>query len=367
MTFLLPQLLALLVAVPLLGWGYRVLVKRRNRRVAELAAQGFAPTDASQRLRRRRHVPFVFFFLGLALLLLGLARPQLRISVPRRDGTVILAFDVSNSMGATDLKPTRIAAAKAAARAFLAKQPSSIKVGVVAFSDGSLATQQPTNDRNAVLAAIDRLSPQGGTSLGRGIFTSLSVIAGRALKLDPNALAGGGEISNGAAGGSSDTTGVDSGAAAGGTLSDTTAASGTADPAKIDIGFYPSAAIVLLSDGENTGGPDPLQLAKLASVAGVKIYPIGIGSTEGTVLKVNGYSVATKLDETLLTEIAKNTDGTYFHAEDGASLSKVYGSIDLQWRARRELSEVTGLLTGLATLLFVIGAALSLTWFARVV
>lgn len=339
MSFALPKLLGLLLLMPVLVWGYVVLVRRRSRRSAELAAQGFVPTAATMRLRNRRHIPYIFFLAGLTLLLFAVARPQARVSIPKREGTVILAFDVSNSMRANDLKPTRMEAAKAAAKAFVDKQPSSIKVGVVAFSDGAVITQQPTNDKQLVLAAIKRLSPQGATSLGQGIFASLNAIAGKPLKIDPATLAGGGEK-----------------------------ADGSNDPAgSPDIGYYGSAAIVLLSDGENTVKPDPVELAKLSSVAGVKIYPIGIGSTAGTVVDIGGFKVATALDEKLLGEIATNSDGAYYHAEDEASLAKVYGSIDLKWHSVAQDREITGIVTGVSTLLLVIGAGLSLLWFGRVV
>lgn len=338
MSFVWPPLLGLLLLVPVLVYVYVLLMRRRQARVAALAAQGFAPTASTLRLRRRRHVPFVFFLVGLTLLLFSIARPRMSVGIPRREGTVILAFDVSNSMRATDLKPTRLAAAKAAAKAFVARQPSTIKVGVVAFSDGSLITQQPTRDKAAVLAAVERLAPQGATALGQGIFSSLSAIAGKALKVDPATLAAGGEG----------------------------ATAGTATP-DVGIGYYGSAAIVLLSDGENTSEPDPLEVARLASVAGVKIFTVGIGSAEGTVVEVDGFSVATSLDEDLLTQIAADTDGAYFTAADQASLADVYGAIDLQWRTVPQQTEVTGAVTAVSTVLLVIGAALSLLWFGRVV
>lgn len=310
---------------------YLSLLRRRSRRVADLAAQGFVPSTSSHRLRRRRHVPYALFLIALALLLVALARPQTNLTIPRREGTVILAFDVSNSMRATDLAPTRIEAAKIAARAFVAKQPDSIKIGVVAFSDGALITQPPTRDKIAVLRAIGRLKPQGGTSLGAGIFTSLSAIAGKPIEIDPAKLA---------------------------TATDAT---------ELPIPYLGSGAVVLLSDGENTANPAPLDVAKLASSAGVTIFPIGIGSTAGTVVEIDGFKVATALDEAGLGEIAKVTNGAYFHAEDGASLTKVYQSINLKWKSETKKNEVTGLATGAGIALLVVGAALSLLWFGRMV
>ncbi len=329
MSFIWPGMLVLLLVAPLLVVAYMALARRRERRAAELAAQGFAPSASARRLRRLRHLPFAFFLVAVVLLLLALARPETSLSLPHREGTVILAFDVSNSMRATDFQPTRMDAAKAAARSFVAKQPKSIKIGVVAFSDGGLITQTPTAVTADVLAAVDRLAPQGGTSLGQGIFTSLNAIAGKPI--------------------------TPTGDVTGASVDD------------IDIGYLGSAAVVLLSDGENNGEPDPLDVAKLASVAGVHIYPIGIGSPAGTVVEVDGFSVATALDEDLLTKIASVSDGTYFHADDAESLSDIYNRIDLQFTSETETTEVTGVVTGISVLFLVVGAALSLLWFGRLV
>ena len=139
----------------------------------------------------RRHVVPLVFLVGVVVLLVGMARPQATIDLPRREGTVILAFDVSSSMKAKDLAPTRIAAAKRAARAFVDDQPSSIRIGVVAFSDAGYVVQPPTRSRRDVLAAVDRLSARGGTALGRGILTSLSAVAGKPIVLDRDALENG--------------------------------------------------------------------------------------------------------------------------------------------------------------------------------
>ncbi len=188
MTFLWPQALLLLLAAPLLVTAYLSLARRQDRRAAELAAQGFAPTPAARRARRLRHVPFALFLGALVLLVVAFGRPEVSVGLPRLEGTVILAFDVSNSMRAEDLEPTRIEAAKPAARAFVERQPDSVEIGVVAFSDGGLVTQPPTTTKADVLAAIDRLSPLGATSLGQGLFTAINAIAGDPISVDPDAL-----------------------------------------------------------------------------------------------------------------------------------------------------------------------------------
>ena len=125
--------------------------------------------------------------------------------------------------------------------------------------------------------------------------------------------------------------------------------------------------MILLSDGENTTEPDPLDMAELAAVAGVKIYPIGLGSADGTVVEVDGFSVATALDEELLEDIASVTDGQYFQAEDADELAQVYDQIDLQFVREAEYREVTAIVTGISLLLLVVGATLSLLWFGRLV
>jgi Ca-activated chloride channel homolog len=329
MSFVWPGMLALLVVVPLAVLAYVRVDKRRRARSAALAAMGFAPSTTAGGARRTRHVPAILFGFALAIMVTAFARPQMSVGLPHREGVVILAFDVSNSMQATDLQPTRMDAAKTAAKEFVDKQPSTIKIGVVAFNNGALITLQPTSDRSEALSAIDRLASAGSTSLGQGIFASLSAIAGKPLTLPENASAD--------------------------------------DVANIDIGYYGSAAIVLLSDGENTSGPDADAVAQLASTAGVHIYPIGIGSTAGTVLKIDGFSVATALDEDTLKQIASVTNGTYYNAKDAAALTQIYRNIDLRTVTDPKETEVTALFAGVGTLLLLIGGVMSMLWFGRLV
>ena len=327
MTFTWPWALASLLLLPLVvGW-YRRLVRRRAERRESLARQGIvAPPQVRG---RRRHVAPALLVTALGLLLVGLARPQATVATPTREGTVVLAFDTSSSMVAKDVSPTRMDAAKAAARAFVERQPATIRIGVVAFGEGGLVVQQPTTNRQDALKAIDQLSPQGGTSIGRGIQTALSAIAGKVVEVEDT-------------GGGLEATGP-------------------------ELGYFGSSAVVLLSDGENSAGPDPVAVAQIASTAGVKIYPVGLGSPAGTVVEVEGYQLATRLDEPLLQQIAQTTDGRYYQAADGDALQQVYRSIDLAWAVRTERVEVTGLLAGAAALLLLVGSSLSFAWFGRVV
>jgi Ca-activated chloride channel family protein len=230
-------------------------------------------------------------------------------------------------MAAEDLAPTRMEAAKEAARIFVENQPSTIQLGVIAFSNGGLIVQSPTDNQTDILSTIDRLSPQGATSLGQGIFSALNAIAGEAIAIDPETIEEG-------------------------TLPQ-------------EIGYFPSAVILLLTDGENTSSPDPLVISQLAAEAGVRIYPVGIGSDEGTVLQVDGYSVSTRLDESTLKAIADLTNGSYYRAEDEESLQEIYQNVDLQLTIRGEKMEVTAIIAGISLLFFLVGGALSLFWFGR--
>lgn len=328
MSFIWPFMLLSLLLVPLLVWLYFRLLQRRRGAAADLGPLGMVQSSSGGEIGKHRHVPPAFFMLGLTLLLIGLARPEMIVNLPRVEGTAILAFDISNSMMADDLEPTRIEAAKAAARTFVENQPPTILIGVVAFSNGGLVVQTPTDDQAAVLATIDRLSPQGGTSLGQGIFTSLNAIAGEAININEGSIEEGIE--------------------------------------SIEIEDYSSAVIVLLTDGENTEPPDPLEIAQVAAEAGVRIYPVGIGSPEGSVIEVDGFSILTQLDETTLQQLASLTNGVYHYAEDEESLQEIYQNIDLQLTINEEKMEITSIVAGISMLLFLIGGLLSLFWFGRV-
>lgn len=334
-SFAWPWLLTTLLAVPVLVVSYRRLLRQRAARRARLAELGLVVGGAdgsstSTTTGRRRHVAPILFLGALTLLLVGLARPQASVAQPRREGTVVLAFDTSGSMAATDLAPSRMEAAKAAARTFVDRQPAQIRIGVVSFGDNGLITQQPTTDRVAVRAAIDRLTPGGGTAIGRGIQSALSAIVGKPVLLEEGS-------------------------------------GGSVEPQGPDLGYSRSAAVVLLSDGENTTDPQPGPLADLASTAGVRIYPIGLGTAAGTVLEVDGFQVATALDEATLQRIAEVTDGRYFTAADEQSLQQVYSSIDLRWTVVSTPIEVTGLFAGAAALVLLLGAGLSWRWYGRVI
>ncbi len=262
MSFIWPTMLLSLVLVPLFIGIYILMQQRRKRLNANFGSLGLTQNQRGSQPGFRRHVPMTLYTLGLAILAVALARPQAVVALPKQEGTVILAFDVSGSMAADDLKPTRMDAAKAAARDFVKKQPLFVQVGVVAFSDNGLAVQIPTNDPTAIQDAIDRLKPQTGTSLAQGILASLNAIA----------VASSDEVP--------------------GEVYSNLLLTPTPTPTPVPPGSFTSAAIILLSDGENNERPDPLQTASLAADRGVRIYTVGIGSPAGTTVHINGFSLA---------------------------------------------------------------------------
>ncbi|MGQ0600631.1 MAG: vWA domain-containing protein [Anaerolineales bacterium] len=330
MTFLWPAMLWLLITLPLMVAWYLALQQRRRRLATAYGSLGFGPLPAQRNIGARRHIPPLLSLLALAFLLFALARPQAVVSLPRQEGTLILAFDVSGSMAADDLQPTRMEAAKAAARDFVERQPDTVQIGVVAFSDSGFSVQTPTNDQADILAAIDRLAPERGTSLARGIRVSLEVIAAAEPTPEPNPES-------------------------------YTTRPPTPEPAR----KYPSAAIVLLSDGENTVPPDPLPAAQSAAESEVRIYTVGIGSALGATLQVEGFTVHTQLDEDALQQIAALTNAEYFNAESQDDLTAIYANLTPQLALKSESMEITSILAGVGLAMLLVGGALSLLWFSR--
>jgi Ca-activated chloride channel family protein len=173
MSFIWPAMLWSLLTIPLIVFLYLRMQQRRSRYAVLYGSLGLVQQVTGRGVGLRRHIPALLFLIGLIILFLALGGPQMMIGLPKVNGIVILAFDVSGSMLADDFDPTRMEAAKAVAKDFVARQPSSVQVGVVAFSDSGFSTQLSTNDRVSILAAINRLHPQRGTSLANGIIVSL--------------------------------------------------------------------------------------------------------------------------------------------------------------------------------------------------
>jgi Ca-activated chloride channel family protein len=334
-SFIWPSMLFSLAAVPLLALWYLVLQRRQRKIAAQYSSLGLTQGVPGRNPRLRRHMPPTLFLLSLAILLVALARPQMVVSLPRVEGTVILAFDVSGSMAADDMKPTRMEAAKAAALDFVDRQPLSVQVGVVAFSDNGFSVQAPTDDHEAIAAAINRLTPTRGTSLANGILVSLNTIAAMDAPEPPRYY------------------------------SNVTPAP-TPWPTPVPRGTHSSAVIVLLTDGENNESPDPLVAAQLAADRGVRVYTVGIGSPAGANIQIEGFTIHTTLDEAMLKQIAQISDGAYFNAQNQQELLSIYENLEPQLALKPEKTEITAILAGAGILVMLVAGMLSLVWFSRV-
>lgn len=318
MSFHYPFVIALAVLVT--GGAIAGYVALQRRRTAALAALGLGSARSI-----RRHLPYALLLAALPILLVGLARPSASLAVPRVSGTVLLAFDASNSMSAKDVAPSRLAAAQAAAKQFVEEQPSTVDVGVLVFGDQALLTQAPTDNHDLAEAAIGRVTTGGGTSLGQAILVALGTVTGKPVSLP---------------------------------------ADGAQAP---NLGYWPSATIVVFSDGQDTGGPDAEAAAELAAAAGVRIQTVGVGTAKGGTVEVDGYQLSTALDEQLLTTVAQTTGGAYHAAGDAATLSSTTKSIDLRLTTKKEPVELTAPFAAVAVLLLSLGALLGTRWHGRIV
>lgn len=346
MTFLWPDALWLLATLPLLVGLYLALLRRRKK--TALAYPNLALVRAAMGTRQsaRRHVPPALFLAALALMIVAFARPAALVTLPSQHETVILALDVSGSMRADDVKPTRLAAAQAAARAFVKETPKSTRIGVVAFAGSAALVQAPTHNREDVFAAIEQLQLQNATAVGSGILASLKAIfpdQDFELKV-PGPLRAG-------AGGSRPLAPL--------------GAPAKSEQKPVPPGSYKSAVIILLTDGQTTTGPDPVDAARLAAERGVRVFTVGVGTPDGQILTGEGWSIRVRLDEDALKVIADLTRGEYFFAGNAPDLKKIYEGLNSKLVMEKKETEITAFFTGVAALVALVAAGLSLLWFNR--
>ncbi len=319
MTFLHPLILVGLAAIPLLIWWYTGQQRRRTEAASAFAAPKLAPSVAPHRPRWRRHAPMLVFALALAVLIVAAARPQQVVAVPLNTASIVLANDTSGSMAATDVSPTRLRAAQKAATGFLKHVPSSVRVGLVEFNSRVTVLQSPTTDRSLVRSALTELKVTGGTAIGDAIRTSLRL----------------------------------------------------ATSAKKAGAKQPPAAIVLLSDGSNDVGSDPLTAAQQAAKDHIPIYTVVLGTAHGTVAekRANGGTVNVPVppDPQQLAQIASISHGKAFTATDAKGLNTVYERLGAQLGHKKVKREITASFAGGGLALLLLGGAASLAWFGRLV
>jgi Ca-activated chloride channel homolog len=343
MNFLWPNALWMLLLVPLLVVAYVVLLNRRKKNAVSYASLALVKQAMGKTSRWRRHLPPLLMLMAIAVLLFAAARPTAVIKLPSQQETIILAMDVSGSMRAADVLPSRLAASQEAAKSFVADLPRHVRIGVVSFAGTAAVVQAPTLSREDVVAAIDRFQLQRGTAIGSGIVLSLAT-------LFPDA-------------------GIDLSQITGQRLMPGPLGE-KQDPAKsfkpVEPGSYNTGAIILLTDGQRTTGPDPLDAAKMAAERGVRVYTVGIGTTQGEIIGFEGWSMRVRLDEETLKNIALLTRAEYFFAGTAADLKKVYEGLSSKLVVEKKETEITALFAALGALLAIVGAALSVWWFGRV-
>ncbi len=340
MIFIWARMLLLLILVPFLVAAYVLAQRRRQKYALRYASLSLVKDALGKGPGIRRHIPAGLFLAGMTVIIFALARPSATVTLPSEEGTVILSMDVSGSMRATDIKPSRMEAVKEAARIFIARRPHNVRIGIVAFSGTAELIQPPTSDNDQLLAAVNRLHPERYTAIGSGLQTALDAIFEKKDQTtdtpppDPN-----------------------------GPL--TAAPPTDQEPPPVPPGSYKSAVIVLMTDGQSNQGPDPLDIADKAANLGVRVFTVGVGTKEGAIIGFEGFSFRVILDEATCKEIAAKTAGTYFKASSEGDLHKIYENLSTRLMVEREKTEITAIFVAVAAALLLAAGAFSLLWFNR--
>jgi Ca-activated chloride channel homolog len=343
MSFIWGGMLWLLVLVPVLVGLYVLAQRRRQRYALRYASLSLVKDALGKGPGIRRHIPAGLFLLGMTVIIFALARPSATVMLPSEEGTVILSMDVSGSMRATDITPSRMEAVKEAARIFIEKRPRNVRIGIVAFSGSAELIQPPTTDNDQLLAAVNRLHPERYTAIGSGLQAALDAI----FEKPDQAQA------------ATDTPPPDPNNPL------TPAPPDQQAPPPVPPGSYKSAVIVLMSDGQSNQGPDPLDVADKAANLGVRVFTVGVGTKEGAIIGFEGFSFRVILDEATLKAIAGKTAGEYFKASSEGDLQRIYNNLSTRLMVERERTEITALFVAAAAALLLAAGALSLLWFNR--
>jgi Ca-activated chloride channel homolog len=314
-----PLVLVALLALPLLGFFYAVEQRRRRAAAAAFAAPPVQPSVTPQRPGWRRHAPMLAAAAALAVLILAAAKPQRTVAVPVERASIALATDVSGSMTATDVKPSRLVAAKRAARKFLDRVPVRVNVGLLAFNGTPTVLHSPTRDRNAVRAAIGNMAPSGATATGEAIAAGTQMLR----------------------------------------------------PGGSQNRRRPPAAILLLSDGASTRGRDPIEQAQAARRLGVRIYTVTLGTAKGTitVTRQDGSTQTRPVppDPQSLAEIARVSRGKAYTAASTGRLEEIYQKLGSELGHKKEKRQITSAFAGGGLVLLLTGIAMSVRWFGRII
>jgi Ca-activated chloride channel family protein len=290
-------------------------------------------------------VPPLLVLLSMVALVIAASRPVAVVTLPSNQQTIILAMDVSGSMRATDVQPNRLVAAQNAAKAFIGELPRTVKVGIVAFAGSAQVAQLPTTNRDDLVTAIDRFQLQRATATGNAIVISLATLFPD-QGIDLESMQSGRERQRGQS--------IDNDKKP------------KKDFTPVAPGSYPSAAIIMLTDGQRTTGVDPIDAAKMAAERGVRVYTVGIGTVDGETIGFEGWSMRVRLDEDTLKQIANKTSAEYFYAGTAQDLRKVYEALSSKLTVEKKETEISALFAMAAACLALLSAGLSLIWFNRI-
>jgi Ca-activated chloride channel homolog len=353
MNFLAPQMLLGLLLVPIAIGFYLWAQRRRSRYVVRFTNLDLLANLVPKRPSWRRHLPPALYLGAIAALLIGLARPTMVVATPREDATVILTMDVSGSMRATDVSPTRLDAARASALSFIDQLPEGVRVGIVSFASEPVTLVSPTTDRAQLKAAIDGLTARDGTAMGDALMQVLDIA--EKIQADSTETPDASATPNPSA------------------VPGASAAPGSSAAPKVPTdqpSGQPLVAAILLSDGANSvGQAQPLDAARRAKTLGVPIYTIALGTPTGQVDVQDQFGQTVTLDvppdTATLKQISDITGATSFDAPTAKDLSTVYDSLQSRVGYTQERQEVTVALVAAGLLLVVLGAGLSALWFGR--
>jgi Ca-activated chloride channel family protein len=325
-------------------------LRRRKKNAVRYSSLDLVKAAMGPGERVRRHLPPAILLVSLAAMIVALARPTALVTLPSQQQTIILAIDVSLSMGATDVDPNRMTAAQIAAKSFVEERPPNARIGIVAFGGNAALVQPPTDDKEKLLEAIDRFELQRGTATGSALYVALATLFPDA-GIDLESLTFPGGFYGGA-----------------GRARRLEPAKPKAEPKPfkpVAPGSNTNSVIILMSDGRRTTGPDPLDAAKIAADRGVRVFTVGFGTAAGGLIGFEGWSVYVRLDEETLKAVADVTRAEYFYAGTSADLRKVYRNLNSKLVLERKNVEITSLITMGAALLVVLALGLSLWWSSR--
>ena len=354
MRFVWPELLWLLLFVPALVAAYLWVLRRKKKTAIRYASLMLVRDAIGPGQAWRRHAPPAMFLLAMIAAIIAVARPSAVVVLPADYLTLVMAMDVSRSMLATDVEPNRIHAAQVAAKSFIEEIPKNVRLGIVSFAGTASVVQTITDNKEDMAAAIDRFQLQRATATGSGLIVALSLLFPND-GIDLESAIYGNDFSRWGGGG-----------AAIERPKKSVKKAETRVIKPVPPGTYTGGAIVLMSDGRRTTGPDPLDAAKMAADRGVRVYTVGFGTKEGAQITMEGgWSWYARLDEETLKQVAKITHAEYFHAGTAADIKKVYQELSSKFALERRETAVSSLFGALAALLMLVAAGLSLLWFHR--